>query len=88
MNKFQVAVSPQDNFCGVRVQGLENGRWLLDHLSRVFIFKSSDPLNEDPGGGTSSFRVSYSSQVSLSLLQKILGAIPQVVLITERPKSV
>jgi hypothetical protein len=84
MNKFQVAVRPQDTFCGVRVEGLENGRWLLDYLSRVFIFKSSDPINEDAGARTSSFRVSYSSQVSLSFLQKVLGAIPQVVLITER----
>lgn len=85
MIRFKVAVRPLDTFCRVRVEGVENGRWLLDHLSRLFIFKSSDPINEDAGAGSSTFRVSYSSQVSLSLLQKILGTIPQVILITERP---
>jgi hypothetical protein len=84
MNKFQVAVRPQGTFCRVRVDGVQNGRWLIDYLSRVFIFKSSDPIDEDVEASSSTFRVSFSSQVSLSLLQKILGAIPQVVQITER----
>ena len=84
MNRFQVTVRPDLTFCNVRVQGPDNLRWLVDYLSRVFIFKSSEPVSDDVDG-ISSFRVSYGSQVSLSLLQKILGAIPQVVLITERP---
>lgn len=83
MNRFSVWIRPLVSDCRVRVDGMQNARWLLDRLSQSFVFKSCEPINEDLGSSSADFRVLYGSQVSRSSLEKLLAAIPQVNLMLE-----
>ncbi len=83
MKQFHVWVRSLENSCRMRVDGVENGRWLLDQLGRAFVFKTCEPINEDQEARSSTFRVSYNSQMSRSLVQKVLAAIPEVQLMAD-----
>jgi hypothetical protein len=83
MNRFNVWIRPLVNACRVRVESLENARWLLNRLSQSFIFKSSEPINETDFFPGCSFRVAYSSQMCQPMFQKLLVAIPEVKLLAE-----
>jgi len=83
MNVFRVWARSLGNASRVRVEGNENTRWLLARLSRSFIFKSSEPVCEEMDTAFCTFRVPYSSQVSRSILEKLLAAIPEVDLMLE-----
>jgi len=83
MNRFHVWVRSLENCCRVRVDGVENGRWLLDQLGRAFVFKTCEPIHEDQASCCSIFRVSYNSQMSQSIVRKVLAAIPEVQLMAE-----
>ena len=83
MKRFHVWVRSLENSCRVRVDGVENGRWLLDQLGRAFVFKSCEPIHEDQASCSSIFRVSYNSLVSPSILRKTLAAIPEVQLMAD-----
>lgn len=83
MKRFHVWVRSLENSCRVRVDGVENGRWLLDQLGRAFVFKTCEPILEDQDSCVSTFRVSYNSQTSRSNVQKVLAAIPEVQLLAE-----
>jgi hypothetical protein len=83
MNAFPVWIRPLGNNCRLRVEGIENAQWLLDHLARFFVFKTSEPMNEEPSSSCCAFRVAYSSQMSRRGLEKLLVAIPEVHLMTE-----
>jgi hypothetical protein len=67
----------------VRVEGIRNAQWLLTRLSNSFVFKTCEPVNDDLATACSSFHVQYSSQVSRSMLEKVLAAIPEVTLVLE-----
>ena len=83
MNPFCVWIRPSGGNCRVRVDSIKNARWLLDRLSRSFVFKSSEPINEDQGSSCSTFRVPYSSQMPRSTFEKLLAGILEVRLMTE-----
>jgi hypothetical protein len=72
-----------DSVCRVRVDGNRNARWLLNRISEFFVFKSSEPLDDDLATACSSFQVKYSSQMSGSRFTKLLAAIPEVTLMLE-----
>jgi len=78
MKAFQVWIRPMVSACRVRVHGMRNARWLLNRLSDSFVFKTSDPLDDDPATACSSFQVQYNSQMSGPKFAKLLAAIPEV----------
>jgi hypothetical protein len=62
----------------VRVDGIKNAKWLLDRLGRSFVFKTSEPINEEADSSCCTFRVMCGSQMSRRVLEKLLAAIPEV----------
>ena len=47
MNAFSVRVRPLDGTCQVRVDGIENTKWLIRRLGQFFVFKTAEPVKED-----------------------------------------
>jgi hypothetical protein len=83
MNTFRVWIRPLYNVCRVRVDGIENTKWLLNRLSQFFVFKSSEPINDDEGASSSTFHVRYSCQMSHFKFERLLAGIPQVRLMSD-----
>lgn len=83
MSIFHVWIRLLSSTCRVRVDGIHNARWLLDRLSKSFVFKSSEPLADDMATACSSFLVQYSSQMSGPRFVKLLASIPEVKLMLE-----
>lgn len=81
MTPFNVWIRPLHSTCRVRVDGMQNAKWLLNRLSNSFVFKTSEPQDNDMGTGRSSFHVQYSFQMSSSTFAKLLKSIPEVNLI-------
>ena len=78
MNTFRVWIRPIDRTCQVRVDGIENTKWLIHRLGQFFVFKTAEPVEEDEGSSCCTFRVADSSQISRHRFERLLGAIPQV----------
>ena len=83
MNTFPVWLRPLGSAWRVRVDGTRNARWLLDRLGRSFVFKTSDPMTEEEGSSCCTFRVAHNSQMSRRGFERLLGAIPEVILMTD-----
>jgi hypothetical protein len=83
MNAFPVWLRPLRSAWRVRVDGIRNAQWLLDRLSRSFVFKTSDAMNEEDGSSCCTFHVAYSSQMSPREFERLLTAIPEVKLIAD-----
>jgi hypothetical protein len=83
MNTFRVWIRPLGDDCRVRVDGMQNARWLLDRLSQWFVFKGSESIHDDEASSCSTFRVPYSSQLSRPRFEKLLTAIPEVKLMSD-----
>lgn len=83
MNRFRVWLRPLNGGCKVKVDGVKNARWLLDRLSRSFVFKSSEAMNEDEFFPVCAFAVPYGSQMSQSSFWKLLNGIAEVDLMSE-----
>jgi hypothetical protein len=83
MKAFRVWISPIDGASGLRVDGLENARWLLCRLSDFFVFKTSEPFCDVPNSSDWTFRVAHSSQMSGPKLEKLLAGIAEVKLSLE-----
>ncbi len=80
---FRVWIRPLADACRLRVDGMQNARWLLTQLSRSFLFKSAKPIDDDEGPSSCVFHIRYSSQVSHHTLEKALAAISNVELISD-----
>jgi hypothetical protein len=80
---FRVWMRSSENTSRVRVEGNDNARWLIRRLNQSFIFKSSEPLREQPDTLCFIFDVPDSSQVSRSFFKKLLSSIPEVTLLAE-----
>ena len=78
MNAFQVWIRPLGGSCRVRVDGIENAKWLLDRLSHSFIFKTSKPVGETEGTSVCGFDVPYNPPLSRAKFESMLVAIPEV----------
>ncbi len=83
MSGFRVWVRALGDACRVRVDGVENARWLLGRLSKSFVFKSCEPIGEERDSSFCTFRVPYNSRLSRSTFEKLLNAIPELVLMPE-----
>jgi hypothetical protein len=83
VKQFKVWICPLVSACRVRVESLDNARWLLNRLSQSFVFKNSEPMNETDFFPGCSFRVAFSSQMCQPAFQKLLAAIPEVNLLPE-----
>lgn len=78
MNAFNVWVSSKGDVCRVRVDGLKNTLWLLDRLSQLFVFKTSESLHEDSASASCTFSVIHNFQMTQPRFERILAAIPEV----------
>jgi hypothetical protein len=67
-----------DGICQVRVDGIENTKWLIHRLGQFFVFKTAEPVKEAEGSSWCTFRVADSSQISRHRFEGLLGAIPEV----------
>lgn len=84
MNMFRVWTRPLgNNTCRVQVDGMSNTQWLLDRLSRSFAFKSAESVHEAADSGYCTFQVMYTSQMTRSVLDRLLAGIPEVKLMVE-----
>jgi hypothetical protein len=83
MTGFRVWIRHLADDCRVRVDGMQNARWLLTRLGRSFVFKSAEPINDQDGTSSCVFHVRYSSQMSRSTLERVLATIPEVELISD-----
>jgi hypothetical protein len=83
MNAFCVWTRPLANACKVRVLGIRNAKWLLNRLSRSFLVKSSETVNEKECFPCCTFRVPYNFQMCHRTFERLLTAIPEVRLMTE-----
>jgi len=83
MKAFRVWIRPLGGDCRIRVDGVSNARWLLDRLGHSFVFKTAEPLNEEPDSSVCSFHVAYSSQTTRRGLTKLLADIPEVTLMAD-----
>ena len=83
MNAFRVWIRPLGDFCRVRVDGMENARWLLSRLSESFVFQTCEGIREIEGSSCCTFQVPYNPPLSRSHFEKLLVAIPPVKLMSE-----
>jgi len=83
MSPFHVWLRPVGDFCRVRVDGIENARWLLGRLSQSFVFKTFEPFGETMGSSVCSFQIPYNPPLSSTKFKRLLAAIPEVRLMSE-----
>lgn len=78
MDTFRVWVQPLDYEYRVSVEGAATAVWLINELSRAFIFKSPLPTKNDRRSSLHSFQVPFNSLLPIPAFQKILSAMPCV----------
>jgi len=83
MNPFHVWLRPVGDFCSVRVDGIENARWLLGRLSQSFVFKTFEPFGETMGSSMCSFQIPNNPPLSRFKFERLLAAIPEIRLMLE-----
>jgi hypothetical protein len=81
METFRVWVQPMDYEYRVSVDGAANATWLVNELSRAFVFKSALPMHIDLQNSLSSFQVPCNALLPFAVFRRILAAIPHVQLI-------
>src|SRR5688572_24809097 len=84
MKAFCVRLSRIDGASGLRVDGLENAKWLLLRLSDFFVFKTSEPLGDASNSSDCTFQVAHSSQLPGPKFEKLLAGIREVKLMFEQ----
>ena len=62
----------------VLVEGAQNASWLINELSRSFIFKSALPMANNRQTSLCSFQVPFNSLLPFSVFRRILAAMPCV----------
>ena len=83
MKAFSVRLSRMDDASGLRVDGLENAKWLILRLSEFFVFKTSEPLHDVSGSPDYTFRVAHNSQLSGPQFEKLLAGIVEAKVVVE-----
>lgn len=83
MDAFRVWFQPLSGACRLRVDGLQNARWLINRLSQSFVFKTSEPMYDDLTSGCANFAVQYSSLMPRLKCERLLAGIPEVTLIAD-----
>ncbi len=83
MNPFCVWLRPWGTDGKIRVESMAIATWLLNRLSRLFVFKGSESVNEEECFPYCTFRVVYGSQMNHALFRKLLDGIPEVRMMTD-----
>ena len=83
MNRFRVWIRTVGQASRVGVDGIANTQWLLDCLGRSFVFKTSEPVQQDLNSAWCTFQVMYSPQMPRRGLEKLLASIPRVSLVAD-----
>jgi hypothetical protein len=83
MEVFRVWVQAMDYEYRVAVDGAKNARWLLERLSRAFVFKSAMPMGENSRSTLCTFQVPYNAKLPFAVFRKLLSAIPEVSLVMQ-----
>jgi hypothetical protein len=78
MDTFRVWVQPMDYEYRVSVEGVKNAIWLINELTRSFIFKSALPLASDRQSLLYTFQVPYNALLPYPVFRRILSAMPCV----------
>lgn len=78
MKSFSVWIRPLGKDGKVRVESIADATWLLARLSRSFVFKGSEAVNEEECFPCCTFRVVYGSQMNHAMFKKLLDGIPEV----------
>jgi hypothetical protein len=78
MDAFRVWVQTLGSEYRVSVDGAANATWLLQELSRSFIFKTAAPMTDDRQDALCSFRVPRIGSLPFAAFQRALVAIPNV----------
>jgi hypothetical protein len=78
MEAFRVWVQPLGGEYRVSVDGAANATWLIQELSRSFIFKTAAPVTDDRHDALYSFRVPYNQALPYAAFRRVLVAIPHV----------
>ncbi|MEX0728575.1 MAG: hypothetical protein WD065_20040 [Planctomycetaceae bacterium] len=83
MIPFEVSIRPLGDYCRVKVNGIENARWLLRQLSQSFIFQTFDGVDARTENALSMFTIPYNPPLSAVKFERLLRAIPEVTLMTD-----
>ncbi len=83
MKPFSVWIRPLGTDGKIRVENMPIATWLINRLSRLFVFKGSEPVNENECFPCCTFRVVYSSQMCHDRFLKLLNTIPEVRLMSD-----
>lgn len=81
MDVFKVWVQPMDHEYRVSVDGSANANWLVDRLSRAFVFKSALPIDQNARTSLCTFQIPYTSMLPFEMFRKLLLSIPEVTLV-------
>ena len=71
-----VTLTDEGYACRINIDGLAAAHLLAAHLSRAFVFQTSEPFMEGTRPSDFSFRVAYGSQLTQRDLARLLGGIP------------
>ena len=83
-----VTLTDEGYACRINVDGLAAAHLLASHLSRAFVFQTSEPFIAGLRPSEYSFRVAYGSQLTQRDLARLLMGIPGLRLeIASPPKS-
>ncbi|OYW18559.1 MAG: hypothetical protein B7Z55_10400 [Planctomycetales bacterium 12-60-4] len=83
MKTFQVWTRPLGAACRVRVDGIQNGRWLYSQLARSCGTGNCKPVRQTSDSNSFVFVVNFTSQMTSSALSTVLSRIPEVQLMTQ-----
>lgn len=78
MNAFNVWLHSLSDICRVRVDGIENAKWLLDRLSPSGKVKNSEQFSTMEEISGLRFEVLLSPRFCRSRFERLLAAIPEV----------
>jgi hypothetical protein len=83
MTGFRVWIRHVADDCRVRVDGMQNAKWLLARLGRSSVFKNAKPIDDEAGSSSCIFHLRCSSQMPRPTLERLLAAIPEVELLAD-----
>jgi hypothetical protein len=78
MSPFQVWLRPLGDSCRVRVDGIGNTRWLLDHLERHPAIRAIGKLDVMVDDTVCSFYIQFHSSLSLQSFGRLVREVPEV----------
>jgi hypothetical protein len=77
MSPFQVWLRPLRDGCHVRVDGIGNTRWLLDHLERHPAIRAIGSLDVMVDDTMCSFRIPFHSSLSSQAFDRLIRDVPE-----------